>query len=265
MPLCSISFWSTLFQKLLPSLPIAITHRIRFNEIKKREIEMKTKLLILVAMTLVSSTGHAFAAAQTILDGQSYPSEWCDDVRTPLENAIQVGDAARTYDEEVSILEYAIQRTQGVGNVKFQKFFQYTLQSAMQDVNVYSGDMGRQALLLRTYIEFALEDLSWLDRSWDDNNNGPYVTELLRRAERFGLQAPTDEEEILFLSRAAERAVELISDSDYRREERYACTAQTLSDALNEVQNPALSSRTQVELLRNSIEGAINQMGYCRY
>ena len=218
-------------------------------------------LIGLIGLTGMTTLAYTTAMADEGEDWQQ--NEWCQDVRTELRQAIQTGDHATTDNEEIAVLTTAIRRVLEVGSPRFQKFLDYTLRSALSDVNVYSGDSSRQAFLLRQYIVFALDDLSFLDGSWNTNDNGPYVRELLNRAERFGLMAPADVEEVLFLERGAQRAIRLIDNSDYQRDPSYACTRKTLSDALNEIQNTSLSLHTEIEVLRIAVETAERQMGRC--
>lgn len=181
----------------------------------------------------------------------SYSEEWCHDVRADLMNAVRTGDEAQTNAEEVAILQAAIHQALHVGTARFQKFFRYTLEASLQDVSVFGSDLSRQAFFLRESVMEALDDLSYIHGDWDLDDNGPYVVNLLQRAEDNGARAPLDAEETLFLENGVERAMDLLDTSDYRRTPQYACSYTTLATTLNEAQDPSLSSQTRIELLRN--------------
>lgn len=220
-----------------------------------------TKIFSFLPVLLIS-----FASQAQLSDQPDYVHEWCQGVRVIVREGLNQGRAATSDAEEVAILNQAAIRALAIGNPRFQKFFQYTLRSALYDAqDVYPTDLQRQVFFMRDQLENALSDLDYLDRSWNPNNNGPYVAALLQRAQEAGRRTPLNIEEITLYRNAFHRAIYLIDESDFRRESSYACARLTLADGLSSTDNNWMTPKTKVEILRNRSETARDLIRFRRH
>ena len=186
----------------------------------------------------------------------------CQDYRALIQQALRAAYHVSSAEQEIRILVSAIDRALALGNSHLRKFFELTLKASEVDMDLYPQDPERKAFLLKTYMEWSLEDLAWFDRARNHNDNGPYVRALLSRAAQVGYMARKDAEEIVLLVRSFARAIALIAMSDYRRSQAYACEAKVLIGALQLVQYGGLDEESQVVVLRQALSDA--QSAYCR-
>jgi hypothetical protein len=234
-----------------------VTHEIfGIMGMDDRRYEISGQLLAQSQLTASSFTPNNPA------DSQKF-SEWCSDSAGALQRALTSGYQASTADQEKTILLDGIKYATGSGSTKFSKFFTATLNAALADMMIYSDDTSRQVYLLRTYVQFAIEDLSSFTGSQDPNNNGPYLVRMLKRAISFGLLSKTNVEELDLLARAAQRGVLLIDSSDYQRTGGYACTRRTLGEALAISSDDSLTAQSQVLLLRQVLTSAAQLQTNC--
>jgi hypothetical protein len=224
---------------------------------------MKTRnslvALFLLLGALGGTTDRAYPQETTGAPDYSFVKK-CQDFRKILENALGVGARAETAAQEVAILEHAIDRALEAGQGRLRKFYELTLSTAKTDASLYSADPERRAFMLRSYIGWALEDLTYFDGRWNRNDNGPYVRALLDRASHVGYMARRDSEEIAFLTHAFRRALALLEDSDYRRTQGYSCGAKVLGDALDAIEVPGISPDLQITTLRTALFEALHSL-----
>jgi hypothetical protein len=175
--------------------------------------------------------------------------EWCTDVAGILELGLTNGRRARTYREELIIIEDAIQSVFSISNRKQHKFLMATLESVRLDLLVFSTEE-EMAFYLRRGVEAAVRDFQYLDQHRRNVDNGPYVTIVLERGLYWGTQVRQTTQELVVLSSSAARGIYWLDQSWSRRTEGYACAQKTLNNALQLSSNPALSLRGRVEVLR---------------
>jgi len=198
---------------------------------------MHTKIVLI--LTLITLFG-AFGRSQD--GGPDYVRQWCHDVREVLFRAKDTAMKASTFSQEKILLVSGIEQAIFLSRPKQEMFAKLTLEAALTDATLFSGDDEREAEFLNLSVIHAINDLDYIDRySRDKSDKGPYVTEILENSLLEGQRLPENLREVAIESAAARRSLALIDISDDRRTPGYACARQVLSAGLAEAENPKLS------------------------
>lgn len=190
---------------------------------------------------------------------QSYEDKWCRDAGFVLRNSLEAAYRASTFEEEISILKRAINSTLASLNPKFSYYLESTLLLGLKLEAVVATSKDK-TLVLRRNIEHALDDLHYLDSRFNSRYNQDhtsYVRKVLNRVSDEAYRAKTDSLENMILNAGARSAVEILSESENRRDPKNACAARYLKEVLQ--LNEVISKRSL-------ISEAVRTLGYgCRY
>ena len=166
-------------------------------------------------------------------ESYSYEDKWCHDVEFILTNSLNAAYTSETFLEEAQILERAISRSLKIVNPKFSYFFESSLRLTQEISGKFSSDKDK-VFFLRRNIQNALSDLRYLDGRSDDESQdyGDYAKIVLTRALEEGVRSKTDLIEMSVLNSSIRSAIQVLKESDFRRDPSYACSTRYLKEAL---------------------------------
>lgn len=224
------------------------------------------KKIIFMMATIITLSGvaplrHTFASEETELSVvNDYETKWCQDASFILRNSLNAAYNSSTFEEEIFILKRAINKTLATLNPKFTYYLESTLLLGLK-LEAVVGSPKDKALILRRNIDYALDDLSYLDNRFRRYSNQQehifYVSIVLERVVNEAYRAKTDIAEKMILNAGASSSIQILSESDWRRDPRNACAVRYLKEVLE---------LDVVLYKRDLISDAIHSLNYgCRY
>jgi hypothetical protein len=220
---------------------------------------MNVKTLVMSTAFLLAST-TSFAVVNTtqvtsssIVANDNYETKWCRDVDFILNASLNEAYNAETFEQEVMILKRAISRTLNIVNPKYTFYFDSTLQLGINIESVL-GSSKDKAIYLRRNIQAALSDLYYFDSfsSPYSQDHGNFTIQLLERTLSEGMRSKTDQIELMILRAGIQNGIEILRESDNRRNQSKACATKFLKEAL--ASGDVVYKRELVQQAINSIE-----------
>lgn len=231
---------------------------------------MNRFLIFLLTINTLGGVAFANTAQEptqlevNIIDPQ-VTAGWCRDVAALLKRAFDMGSHAKTYAEEKVILSDGIKNALQQSNEKYTPFLRYTLKAALDDLDIFEQDLQRQVNHLRTGIRNGLSDLRYIEAYVNNKaDQRIYVREILYRTLLTGVQLPFDTQELVVLTRTAQRSIILLNMSDGRRYENVVCAKRDLELALKSA-DATTDIKTKNEYLRVGIRAAYDRLYRNRY
>lgn len=221
-----------------------------------KSILMMTALLTLTGMNFQA---NAAEARMSVAVARDYETKWCRDASFVLRNSLEAAYDAETFEQEVAILKRAIAKTLSTLNPKFTYYLESSLLLA-QELEAIVTTPKDKALLMRRSIDSALDDLEFLDAQMSnrrDQDHTGYVSKVLQRVSDEALRSKTDLIEMTILNSGARAGVQVLSESDNRRDPKNACAVRFLKEVLE---------LNDVIYKRGLVQDAIDSLGRgCRY
>jgi hypothetical protein len=223
--------------------------------IQKGEFMNVKAFVMTTAFLLATST--SFAAIHSdptvITADDNYETKWCRDVSFILNASLSEAHNAQTFEQEVVILETAIAKTLNIINPKISFYFDTTLKLGVKIESALENSKDK-AIFLRRNIQAAISDLYFFDllSSRNSQDHGNYVVHLLKRTLSEGMRSKTDQIELLILKAGIQNGIEILAESDNRRNGEKACATKYLKEAL--VSGDIIFKRELVNQAVNSIQ-----------
>lgn len=211
----------------------------------------------LILTTLMTTSFGVIAQSNENIPTQiiftDYENKWCRDVSFILTNSLESAYYSETFEQEVTILKQAIKRTLEIANPKFSYYFGSSLKLALAVESKLSNSKDK-ALTLRRNIENALSDLNYIDSRISnryEQDHEDYVINILARGLDEAMRSKTDQIELQILDMTATAAVEILSESDYRRSQSNACAVRYLKELMSS--NDVIYKRNLMDSAQNSL------------
>lgn len=217
----------------------------------------------MTALLTISGVNFRAMASETktslSLSVDDYETKWCRDAGFILRSSLNAAYSAETFEQEISILKRAITKTLSTLNPKFSYYLESTLVLGLKLESKVMNSKDK-ALLLRRNIENALDDLDYLDNRFGSRYNQDhsfYVRKVLSRVSDEAYRAKTDKIENMILNAGASSAIQILSESENRRDPSNACAVRYLKEIME---------LDDVLYKRSLISQAVSSLGYgCRY
>lgn len=206
----------------------------------KRIVLMMTAFLLTAGMNFEAKAG--------------YETKWCRDASFVLRNSLEAAYEAESFEQEAAILKRAINKTRSSINPKFTYYLESSLSLALKLEPLVTSTKDK-VFILRRSIDNALDDLDYLDDRMSnrrDQDHTEYVTKILERVSDEASRSKTDKSEITILNAGARSAVQILGESDNRRDRGNACAVRYLKESLQSY---------DVRYKRSLISDAINSIG----
>jgi hypothetical protein len=224
---------------------------------------MNKRILMMTAMITISGMNFEAQASETkaskIMSKEDFETKWCRDASFILRTSLNAAYNATTFEQEIAILKSAISRTLNTLNPKFTYYLESTLELGLKLERAVATPKDK-TLVLRRNIENALDDLDYLDGRFGpvySQDHVFYVRKVLTRVSDEAYRAKTDLIENIILDAGASSAVQILSESDNRRDPANACAARYLKEILK---------ADDVFIKRSLISEALDSLGYgCRF